>query len=117
MNTILIVDDHAGFRVMARALLEADGFEVIAEADGAASAMANARTGRPAVVLLDVNLPDGNGFDVAQALRAELPMTRIVLTSSHDATSFGPRLRESGLPFLPKDELSGRAIRELVTAA
>ncbi len=117
MNTILIVDDHASFRLTVRALLEADDFVVVGEADGAAGAVTAARALRPEVALLDIGLAGTDGFEVAGTLRAEHPELRIALTSSHDAASFGPKLKESGLPFLPKDEISGRAIRALFVPA
>jgi DNA-binding NarL/FixJ family response regulator len=117
VNTILIVDDHASFRASARALLEADGFVVVGHADGAGAAMTTARSCQPDVALVDIGLPDEDGFEVAARLRAEHPGVLVVLTSSHDAASFGPRLKRSGCPFLPKDEISGAAIRALLVPA
>ncbi len=117
MSTILIADDHDAVRTAARALLEADGFEVVGEAHDANSALTRARTSRPAVALLDIGLPDTDGFETARILRAEHPELFIVLTSSREAASFGPMLTASGVPFLPKDEISGRAIRALLVAA
>ena len=73
MHTILIVDDHAGFRHQARALLEADGFVVIGEADDGATGLAAARTLRPDLVLLDIGLPDIEGFEVARELARRRP--------------------------------------------
>lgn len=61
MTTILIVDDHAGFRLQARALLEADGFVVVGEAVDGATGLTAARTLKPDLVLLDVGLPDIEG--------------------------------------------------------
>jgi DNA-binding NarL/FixJ family response regulator len=118
MNTILIIDDHSGFRAQARALLEADGFTVVGEADDGASGLAAARSIRPDLVLLDIGLPDIEGFDVARELAVDGPPPLVVLTSSRDASSYGPRLeRSNALGFIPKDELSGAAIRALVTGA
>jgi DNA-binding NarL/FixJ family response regulator len=121
MHTILIVDDHPGFRAQARALLEADGFAVIGEADDGASAIAAVRSLHPAVVLLDVGLPDAMGFDVAAELVHETDADGrpplVVLTSSRDAAAYGPRIARSGaLGFIPKDELSGAAIDALLQA-
>ncbi len=114
MDTILIVDDHAQFRVMARSLLEADGFTVVGEADTGASGIEAARTLRPHLVLLDIGLPDVEGFDVADALAVDGPPPFVVLTSSRDAGAYGPRLASSRvLGFIPKDELSGASIRAL----
>ena len=56
--SLLIVDDHAGFRAGARALLQVDGFEVLGEAPDGESALEAARRLRPRVVLLDIQLPE-----------------------------------------------------------
>ena len=115
MNTILIIDDNPGFRRQARAVLEADGLEVVGEAADGTSGLAAARSLRPDLVLLDIGLPDVDGFDVASALAVDGPPPLVVLTSSRDASEYGPRLAESGvLGFLPKDQLSGASIREMV---
>ncbi len=114
MNTILIVDDNAGFRVQARALLEADGFEVVGESEDGTSGLAAARSLRPDLVLLDIGLPDVEGFEVARALAVDGPPPFVVLTSSREASEYGPRLASSRvLGFIPKDELSGAGIRAL----
>ena len=115
MNTILIIDDHTGFRLQARAILEADGFAVVGEADDGASGLAAARAIRPDLVLLDIGLPDIEGFDVARELALDGPPPFVVLTSSREATSYGPRIATShALGFIPKDELSGPAVRALI---
>src|SRR3954466_11539683 len=104
--TVLIVDDHPSFRSTARALLEAEGFEVVGEADDGASAVAAATDLRPDVVLLDVQLPEFDGFEVAQRLRKSLKAAapRIVLPSSRDGSGFGPLVGECGaLRFVPKE--------------
>jgi Xaa-Pro aminopeptidase len=67
--SVLIVDDHAGFRSFARALLESHRFRVVGEASDARSALDAAARLHPDVVLLDVQLPDGDGFAVAEWLR------------------------------------------------
>ena len=111
MHTILIVDDHAGFRHQARALLEADGFVVIGEADDGATGLAAARALRPDLVLLDIGLPDIEGFAVAHELTLDGPPPLVVLTSSRDAAAFGSRLTaDPVLGFLPKEEVSGTAL-------
>ena len=118
MKTILIVDDHAGFRVQARAILEADGFTIVGEADDGASGLAAARALRPDLVLLDIGLPDVEGFEVARELASDGAPPLVVLTSSRDASAYGPRLVGSAaLGFIAKDELSGAAIRLLVSRA
>jgi DNA-binding NarL/FixJ family response regulator len=114
VTRVLIVDDHPSCRAIFRALLVAEGFDVVGEADDGASAIEAARELQPEVVLLDVQLPDTDGFAVAAALNCE-GGPRIVLTSSRDAADFGPLVRESGARgFVPKSELSGKALAALL---
>ena len=106
--TVLIVDDHAGFRESARALLEADGFEVLGEAADGPSALALERTLRPQVVLLDVQLPGMDGFAVAERLAAEPAAPIVVLISSRGRGTFRTRLAEApARGFITKSEFSG----------
>ena len=113
--TVLIVDDHPSFRYLARTLLESEGFEVVGEAQDGASAVLAAGELRPQVVLLDVQLPDTDGFDVARRLTADSAEPAVVLTSSRDAQDFGPLIEESGARgFIPKAELSGAALLALL---
>lgn len=110
-TTVLIVDDHPSFRACARAILEADGFSVIGEAEDGQGALSALGSLSPDVVLLDVQLPDMDGFAVAMALGANGYMPTIVLTSSRDAADFGPLVSECGARgFVPKAELSGAAL-------
>ena len=118
VTTILIVDDHAGFRVQARALLVADGFSVIGEAVDGTSGLEAVRALRPDLVLLDIGLPDTEGFEIARELALTGPPPLVVLTSSREASEFGPRLAGSRvLGFIAKDELSGAAMRALMARA
>ena len=92
----------------ARALLSADGFEVVGEAADGLSGLEAARALRPDLVLLDIGLPDVEGFEVARELAIDGPPPFVVLTSSREAGVYGPRLDASRvLGFIPKDELSG----------
>jgi len=115
VETLLLVDDHAGFRRAARALLAADGFDVVAEAADGASALEQTARHHPAVVLLDIQLPDSDGFAVAGWL-AEVPDPPVViLISSRDATAYGDRIRDAAAAgFLTKRELRGDSIRRLL---
>jgi DNA-binding NarL/FixJ family response regulator len=115
VETVLIVDDHAGFRSLARRLLDAAGFEVVGEAEDGASALESARRLRPAIVLLDVQLPDLDGFEVARRLADEGVGVATVLVSTRDSTAYRRRLASSpALGFLSKSELSGASLAELV---
>jgi DNA-binding NarL/FixJ family response regulator len=118
MNTILIIDDHTGFRVQARAILESDGFTIAGEAGDGASGIEAARSLRPDFVLLDIGLPDVEGFEVARVLAVDGPPPFVVLTSSREASEYGPRLAASRvLGFIAKEALSGAAIRALTDEA
>jgi DNA-binding NarL/FixJ family response regulator len=111
---ILIVDDHSGFREAARRMLEAGGFEVVGEAGDGASALDAAGGLAPDLVLLDVQLPDASGIDLAGTLTANGGPS-VILTSSRPIDQLGSDLTSSGaLGFIPKDELTASAIEDLV---
>lgn len=117
-QTVLIVDDHAGFRSLARRLLEAGGYTVVGEAHDGRSALAAVESLRPQLVLLDVVLPDTDGFAVAERLAESHTDSVVVLTSSREAADFGGRLEQSpARGFIHKDELSGAALAALAGRA
>lgn len=118
-TTVLIVDDHPSFRATARMLLECDGnWTVAGEAATGEEALARAAELRPDLVLLDVNLPDTDGFAVAAALTgANGSGPAVVLVSSREASDYGPRVAASGArAFLTKADLSGDALRAVLGA-
>ncbi|MEW6581866.1 MAG: response regulator transcription factor [Actinomycetota bacterium] len=115
-TTVLIVDDHPGFRSCLRTLLEADGFAVVAEAGDGAEGLRMARRHAPEVVIVDVGLPDISGFDVARALAGERAGPCVVLVSSRDAVDYGGLVAESGAcGFMPKSEITGDAIERMMS--
>ena len=115
VTTVLIVDDHPSFRATARALLEAEGFDVLGEASDGRAAIEAAEDLRPDIVLLDVQLPDQTGFDVASRLTGDGLCVGVILVSSRDGSDYGPLVEESGaLGFVPKAELSGDRIAALI---
>ena len=114
-TTVLIVDDHDEFRASASALLEAEGFAVVGGVAGGAAALAAVERLRPEVVLLDVQLPDVDGFTVAEQLAAASHPPQIVFISSREATAYGPRLDAAPAQgFLAKRDLSGSSLAALV---
>ncbi len=114
---MLIVDDHESLRATARAVLEADGFTVVGEASDGGEALEAVQALRPELVLLDVQLPDIDGFEVANRLTASGNGPAVVLTSSRDGSDFGWLVAESGARgFVPKAELSGEGIAALLAA-
>ncbi len=115
VTTVLIVDDHPTFRATARLILEAEGYDVIGEAPDGHTALTEAGRLRPDLVLLDVNLPDTDGFHVARRLTANAGAPAVVLISSRDSSDFGPLVSGSGARgFISKGELSGAALAELL---
>ena len=113
--TVLIVDDHAAFRDAARSLLETEGFEIVGEAAGGHDALAAADSLRPDVVLLDIQLPDLDGFAVADELASHRGAPDVVLISSRDAETYGDRLAHApARGFLAKRDLSGAALARLL---
>jgi DNA-binding NarL/FixJ family response regulator len=114
-RTVLIVDDHPGFRTQARALLERAGYEVVGEAEDGASGLVEVRLLRPDVVLLDVQLPDLIGFDVARRILEGSDPPSIILVSSRDASDYGGSIDRSGARgFISKTELSAGALAAIL---
>lgn len=111
---VLIVDDHRAFRAFARLTLARAGYDVVGEAQNARSALAAVQALRPDIVVLDVGLPDCDGIALAARLGREERPPRVILVSSRDAGDYGRRLREAGVAFIPKAELSGRTVDALV---
>jgi len=112
---LLIVDDNPRFRLMAARVLADAGFAVVAEAGDGASALEAASVHRPAVALVDLNLPDQSGLDVAERLALGPEPLAVVLTPTHDAADFGDRIQRCGARgFIPKAELSGARLMELL---
>jgi two-component system nitrate/nitrite response regulator NarL len=113
--TVLIVDDHAGFRRLARRVLERGGFRVVGEASDGDEAVPAVAALRPEVVLLDVVLPDTDGFTVAERLSRGPSPPHVILISSRERTDFGTRLDADAAPaFLTKSEFSSDAVAALL---
>jgi DNA-binding NarL/FixJ family response regulator len=114
-HTVLIVDDHAPFRSAARSLLETIGFAVVGESEDGAGALSAAARLRPTLVLLDIGLPDGDGFEVAERLASGDDPPFVILVSSREVAWYRRRLEQSPvLGFIAKGDLSGEAIEALV---
>jgi DNA-binding NarL/FixJ family response regulator len=115
MRTLLIVDDHGGFRAWAREVLSQEGFRVVGEAGDGAAAIAAVDALRPEVVLLDVRLPDLDGFAVAERIGER---ATVVLTSGRPAADFGPAIaRAAAAGFLDKGDLCGESLARILEGA
>ncbi len=114
--TVLIVDDHAAFRALARQVLQADGYDVIGEATDGQAGLDAAGALRPDVVLLDVRLPDMDGFQVAGHL-AGCCDAAVVVTSSSDDPLYPERATSSGARgFVAKHDVCGAALDRLLAS-
>lgn len=115
--SFLVVDDHDGFRHQARLLLEEAGYEVVGEAGDAASAVGEARRLHPDVVLLDVQLPDQDGFAVAEALAGDRTPPAVVLVSGREAGDYAGRIAKCGARgFIAKADLSPESLLRVLTS-
>ena len=115
MPSVLIVDDHPSFRASARMLLESEGWRVVGEAADGARALAAAVELEPDVVLLDIQLPDLDGFEVSSRLVSNGGGPVVILVSSRDCEDYGSLAFHSGARgFIPKAELSGEALEALL---
>lgn len=115
MHRLVIVDDHDSFREWARQLLDHEGFEVLGLAADGRSAIELVERLRPDVVLLDVQLPDISGFDVAERLAGQVA---VVLTSSRSAADYGTRVQQSAAKgFVAKAELSSETLQAIMDSS
>jgi len=114
-TSVLIADDHASFRRLARRLLETAGYTVVGEASDGASTLAAVSELRPDVVLLDVLLPDATGFAVADRIAAQPEPPVVLLTSSRSATDYGAAV--AGRIFLAKSDLTPSRIEAALAGA
>ncbi len=115
-RTVVIVDDSARFRTAARNLLGRRGYDVVGEAPDGRSALAAVERLRPQLLLLDVQLPDIDGFEVARRLAGSAEV-EVVLISARDQRAYRDRLAGSGARgFIRKEELSVERLDELLDA-
>ena len=113
--SVLIVDDHAAFRGAARDVLSRSGFDVVGEAADGEDALRAATRFEPEVVVLDVQLPGINGFEVSRRLLATPRPPVVVLVSTAEATDYGRRIDESGaIGFITKSNLSGDTLHAIL---
>jgi DNA-binding NarL/FixJ family response regulator len=113
--TVLIVDDHEGYRTFAKSLLESAGFVVIGEAATGEGALQTVADLKPDAVLLDIVLPDIDGFDVSSRLTAADPDLDVVLTSSRDASAYRRRLDNAAARgFIAKSDLTPARFADLL---
>ncbi len=111
----MIVDDNVDFLASAEAMLGEEGFDVVGCISDASHAVEKVRFLQPAVVLLDVQLPHLNGFELARQLAELDPRPIVILISSRDPSAYGSELKSAPVRgFISKWELSGDALAAMV---
>jgi DNA-binding NarL/FixJ family response regulator len=114
----LIVDDQRSFLDAARSVLEAGGLDVVGVATTATEALELSAELEPSVALVDIDLAEESGLDLATELAAQAPGMKLVLISTHGEEDFTELIQASpAIGFLPKTELSGRALRSMLEGA
>ena len=114
-ETVVIVDDNDAFRERTRKLLDAEGYRVIGEAADGAGGLRILRDLRPDLALLDVQLPDTDGFTLAERARADAEGTAIIIISTREAADYASSVTRCGaLGFISKSELCDGALREIL---
>jgi DNA-binding NarL/FixJ family response regulator len=115
VTTVLIVDDSDDFRHSARLLLEDDGFEIVGEAEDGDGAINQVERLQPALVVLDVQLAQDDGFDVAEALAARADPPIVVMVSTRAASTYAERLATTpARGFIAKADLSGETLAAMI---
>jgi DNA-binding NarL/FixJ family response regulator len=114
-RSVLIVDDHPSFRASARRLLEGEGYVVVGEAEDGAEALRAAHELTPDVILLDVRLPDLDGFAISRRITGRPGSPAVILISSREVDEWGGAVSDSGaLGFISKARLSAETMEELL---
>jgi DNA-binding NarL/FixJ family response regulator len=113
---VVIVDDQAPFRDAAEAVLGAmTGFTVVGTADTGEAGLAQILSRQPDLVLLDVNLPDLSGVEVARSVAKDRPATLVVLVSTYDETEFGDEVSQCGAAgYLSKSDFGADRLLDLL---
>jgi DNA-binding NarL/FixJ family response regulator len=119
---VLIVDDQAPFRDVARTVVElTDGFEVVGEVETGEDSITSARSLRPDLILMDVNLPGISGLDATREILAGVEEARpvvVLVLSTYEADEYGPRATEAGAAgFISKSDFSPDRLTEAWAAA
>jgi RNA polymerase sigma factor (sigma-70 family) len=114
---VLIADDHALVRAGIRALVERiEGVVVVGEAGKGSEAIKLVEELKPSLMLLDLTMPDGGGFDVLEHVTKNFPDVRIIVLTVHEAGEYAIRaMREGAVGFLPKSAASAELEQAIQT--
>jgi DNA-binding NarL/FixJ family response regulator len=115
LRSILVVDDDASVRGLVARIMRSWGHAVIGEAGSVAEALACADALHPDTVLVDIGLPDGDGFSLTRQLGARpWAMQVVIFSSDADRANAAAADRAGAIGFFPKDELSSPAMQRLI---
>jgi len=114
-RSVLVVDDQAPFRLAARAVLRRlDGFEFAGEASSGPEAIQLVATLQPALILMDINMPEMNGIEATRRIVAVHPQVAVILCSTHDPADLPAEAAASGaIAYVSKEHLAADTIRDL----
>jgi DNA-binding NarL/FixJ family response regulator len=114
-RSVLVVDDQAPFRTAARAVLRRlDGFELAGEASSGPEAIDLVDELSPALVLMDINMPEMSGIEATRRIMSAHPEVVVILCSTHDATDLPPGAATSGaIAYVSKERLAADTLRQL----
>lgn len=114
-SRVLIVDDNEAFLDAARVLLEREELSVVGVASTIATGLARAAELAPDVILVDINLADESGFELAARLAERDGLAAVILISTHAEADLADLIAASpALGFLPKSDLSAESIRQII---
>jgi DNA-binding NarL/FixJ family response regulator len=111
----MVVDDQAPFRMAARAVIRrSEGFSLAGEAENGVKALELANEIHPAVVLMDINMPEMGGIEATRRIVADLPETFVILCSTYDISDLPPDATASGArAYVNKEQLGATTLRRL----
>jgi DNA-binding NarL/FixJ family response regulator len=114
-RSVLVVDDQAPFRMAARAVLRRlEGFEFAGEASSGLEAIELVDRLHPALVLMDINMPEMNGIEATRQIMAAHPDVVVILCSTYDAADLPPAASASGAAaYVNKERLAADTLRRL----
>ncbi len=116
-KTVLIVDDHPLFREGIKTILKTDSsYEVVGEAGGGREALQLARKLKPAIVILDIGLPDQPGFEVIGQIKHDLPNVAILIVTMHSRVDYLAKAFELGAAgYVVKESAAERLLEGMET--